>query len=275
MFASIFSVMITIVLFPAGGIAAEKDFTNSQRPIAVQGALDIEISSLLKTMGTYKQETYGGYTFFIGKISKIPVIVARTEMGKANAAASTALLIDHYHPKAIINQGTAGGHDPNLHVFDTVIGEKVMNIDSMESEHLDAGQGIRPKTWKFTKTFIRENGKIQEYAYFKSDPQLVKSAIRAAKKYQHGKVVLGKIGSTDFWNREVDRIQWFHQTAGTSAEEMEAAAVAQVAKGFHIPFLSIRTISNSEVSGDKIIDQPTAGQYSAEFAVEIIKELGK
>jgi adenosylhomocysteine nucleosidase len=276
--AAIFTASLMIALLLSEGTstqAATSDFPNSQRPIAVQGALDMEISGLLKAMGNYKQETYGSYTYFIGKIAEIPVIVSRTEIGMVNAAASTALLIDHYHPKAIINQGTAGGHDPNLHVFDTVIGVVVMNIGSMESKHLDDGQGIRPRTWKFTKAEIRKNGKIKEYADFKSDPKLVKAALRAAKQYQHGKVVQGKVGSSDFWNREVDRIQWFHDTVGTSVEEMEAAAVAQVAKGFNIPFLSVRTVSNSEVSGDKIIDQPTAGQYGAEFTVKMIKELGK
>lgn len=67
----------------------------------------------------------------------------------------------------------------------------------------------------------------------------------------------------------VDRIQWFHKNAGTSVEEMEAAAVAQVAKGYNTPYLSIRTISNSEVSGGRIEELKTAGQYCGEFAVEM------
>lgn len=63
--------------------------------------------------------------------------------------------------------------------------------------------------------------------------------------------------------------------AGTTAEELEAAALEQVAKGFHIPFLSIRTISNSEVSGNQIVDLHTAGKYCSEFNGKIIKELEK
>lgn len=272
--------MITFLLIGCSSVmGASTDSLHNQQldhpPIAVQGAMDVEVSVLLKEMGAYRQETHGNYTYYLGKINKIPVVISRTGIGMVNAAASTALLIENYHPKVIINQGTAGGHDPNLHVFDTVIGSEVMNIGRLTSEHLDAGQGIRPRSWKFTKTEMRENGKIKEYASFKSDPKLVKAALRVADKYKHGKVVVGKIGSTDFWNREVDRILWFHKTARTSAEEMEAASVAQVAKGFHIPFLSVRTISNSEVSGEKIEDLETAGHYCAEFAVEIVKVLGK
>ncbi|MFJ5714157.1 5'-methylthioadenosine/S-adenosylhomocysteine nucleosidase [Neobacillus sp. NPDC093127] len=270
--------LLMMVTYFLAGFPSTKEAASSRQkgnqPIAVQGAMDIEISVLLKEMGQYKQETHGNYTYYIGKIKEIPIVISRTGIGMVNAAASTALLIEHYHPRAIINQGTAGGHDPKLHVFDSVIGVEVMNIGRLRSEHLDDGQGIRPKTWKFVETEIRENGKIKEYTAFKSHPDLVKAALSAAPNYRHGKVVVGKVGSSDFWNREVDRIQWFHKKAGTSVEEMEAASVAQVAKGFHIPFLSVRTVSNSEVSGDKIEDLETAGQYCAEFAVEIVKAMG-
>ncbi|MGM0876953.1 MAG: 5'-methylthioadenosine/S-adenosylhomocysteine nucleosidase [Bacillota bacterium] len=247
----------------------------SSQPIAVQGAMDMEISALLMKMGNYKEETYGNYTFYRGKIDGIPVIVSKTEVGMVNAATSTTLLIEKYQPKAIINQGTAGDHDPNLHVFDTVIGTEVMNIGKYTTEHLDDGQGMKPESWVFDETEMRENDELKRYASFKSDPELVKVALSVADKYMHGKVVEGKVGSADVWNREVDRIQWFHEKAGTSVEEMEAASVGQVAKSFDVPYLSIRTVSNSEVSGDKIEDLETAGQYGAEFAVEIVKALGK
>lgn len=246
------------------------------QPIAIQGAMDMEVSALLDAMKDYQEEKHGNYTYYVGEIEETPVVVSRTEIGMVHAAASTTLLIENYHPKAIINQGTAGGHDPDLHVFDTVIGTEVMNIGNLRSEHLDDEQGMKPETWKFMTTGMRdEKGEKQEVKSFTSDPELVKIALSVADQYKHGKVVEGKVGSADFWNREIDRIQWFHENAGTSVEEMEAASVAQVAKGFNIPYLSIRTVSNSEVSGDKIEDLETAGKYGAEFAVEIVKAMDK
>ncbi|MCY9513940.1 phosphorylase family protein [Paenibacillus apiarius] len=263
--------MIGIGLPSYGATAASKD----DRPIAVQGAMDVEVSALLKEMGSYRTETYGSYTYYIGHIGNVPVVVSRTEIGMVNAAASTTLLIEKYYPKAIVNQGTAGGHDPNLHVFDTVVGSKVMNIGNYRTERLADGQGIKPETWIFQETSLREHGTESSYDTFSSDPELVKAALSAAPAYKHGKVAEGFIGSADVWNREVDRIQWFHDKIGTSAEEMEAAAVAQVAQAFHVPYLSLRTISNSEVSGDTIEDLTTAGQYGAEFAVEVVKAIDK
>lgn len=247
---------------------------NAEQPIAVQGAMDVEISALLNEMNDYKEEKHGSYTFYVGKIGDIPVVVSRTEIGMVHAAASTTLLIEKYQPRIIINQGTAGGHDPNLRVFDTVIGTEVINIGNLRTEYLEEAQGMKPDAWIFMPTRMMENGKEKQYDSFQSDPELIKIALSVADKYKYGTVVEGKVGSADFWNREIDRIHWFHENAGTSVEEMEAAAAAQVAKGYNIPYLSVRTVSNSEVSVDDIEDLDTAGQYGAEFAVEIVKAIG-
>ena len=38
----------------------------------------------------------------------------------ANAAAATALAIERFEPHAVLNQGTSGGHAPDLHRGDIV-----------------------------------------------------------------------------------------------------------------------------------------------------------
>lgn len=278
LFANIF--ILIFLLFGCstteGKVDQPKEETTKAQPIAVQGAMDVEVSKLLDAMGDYKEEKHGNYSFYIGKIDNIPVVVSRTEIGMVNAASSTTLLIEKYHPKAIINQGTAGGHDPDIHVFDTVIGKKVVHIANIRTEHLDAGQGMKPEKWEGMATNVREaNGKQKEFTSFTSDPKLVKAALNVADQYKHGKVVEGTIGSGDWWNREIDRIKWFHEKYGTSAEEMEAFAVAQVAHAYKVPYLSLRTISNSEVTKDGEEDLETAGEYGAEFSVDVVKEIGK
>jgi len=242
--------------------------------IAIQGAMDGEVIALLEAMETYKEEKFGTYSFYIGEIDSMPLIVSRSEIGMANAAASTTLLIDKYHPDVIINQGTAGGHDPNLRVFDTIIGEEIMHINSFMSPHRDKEEGMSPENWVWMHSFIREaDGRLEEKFTFKSDSELVKAARDTVEEYTQGKVVVGKIGTADFWNREIDRIYWFHQNFHTSGEEMEAYAVAQIADAFKVPFLSIRTISNSEVTDDGIEDLDTAGRYCAEFSLQVAKKI--
>lgn len=238
--------------------------------IAIQGAMDGEIVVFLEAMGTYTEEKHGNYSFYIGELYGIRVVLSRTEIGMVNAAAATVLLIDKYKPSVILNQGTAGGHDPRLQVFDTIIGKEIIHINSFMTHHLDEGQGMDPATWIPMDSVMRqENGELTEIGVLESDPQLVETALSLTADYSYGKVAAGRIGSADFWNREVDRINWFHQNFQTVGEEMETFAAAQVAKSFEVPFLSIRTISNSEVAADETEDLETAGRYCAEFVIKV------
>ena len=74
---------------------------------------------------------------------------------------------------------------------------------------------------------------------------LMAAATASTSSYAEGHVVSGVIGSSDMWNSELDRIARFHEAYGTSAEEMEAAAAAQVAELNHVPFLAVRVLSNN------------------------------
>ena len=61
------------------------------------------------------------FHFVRGTLDGYPVIVSRTEQGISNAAVTTALAMQNFDPIAVINQGTAGGYDPDLHTFDIVL----------------------------------------------------------------------------------------------------------------------------------------------------------
>jgi adenosylhomocysteine nucleosidase len=92
---------------------------------------------------------------------------------------------------------------------------------------------------------------------FPADAALRAAAKTAAPRYAPGVAVEGVIGSSDVWNSERDRIARLHDTYGTSVEEMETAAAAQVAAASGVPFLGIRVLSNN-ITND--------GAYSATSA---------
>jgi adenosylhomocysteine nucleosidase len=104
---------------------------------------------------------------------------------------------------------------------------------------------------------------------FPGDEGLLAAARDARGQYQKGHVVEGVIGSSNVWNSEIDRIQRFHEQFGTSAEEMETAAAAQIAGLFQIPFLGIRVVSNNITNGEAY-DTKT-GEACQDYVLEVVK----
>ena len=100
----------------------------TQAPIVIQGAMPVETQVLADALQNRTEQQVQGWTFWSGTIDGYPVVVSKTKKGMTNAAASTALAIERFHPLAIINQGTAGGHDPALHVLDIVVGTATANL---------------------------------------------------------------------------------------------------------------------------------------------------
>ncbi|MFW1707822.1 5'-methylthioadenosine nucleosidase, partial [Acinetobacter baumannii] len=81
--------------------------------------------------------TYNGY----------PMSITKTRLGMSNSAAATALAIERYKPIAILNQGTAGGHDPDLHVYDIDLGKYATNIGAFRTPKQPLCGGTNSLTW--------------------------------------------------------------------------------------------------------------------------------
>ncbi len=246
-----------------------------KQPIIVQGPMPIEAEKLAGHLEDVKEEKSGSFVFYKGKLEGYPVIVAKTGKGMENTAAATAVAIEKYDPAAIINQGTSGGHDPELNVFDIVLGEKTVNLGSLKTGALDEGEGIEPKEWipmdlMASEGSAGEDPDAENIRYFEGDEGLLAAAKAVKGKYEKGKVVEGTIGSADVWNNEVDRINWFHEKYGTSVEEMEGAAGAQIAAAYDVPFLGIRVLSNNKVNGGQY--NPDTAEANQAYVLEVLKE---
>ena len=242
-------------------------------PILIQGAMDVEVDTMVAALQEKQALTIGAWTFWQGTLAGYPVVISRTEVGLANAAAATTLAIERFKPRLIINQGTSGGHDPALHRGDIVIATKSFNMGAYRSDFTPADQGIDPRKWhNFEVTMrLRENGKLVEHSSFAGDPELVGRALGMADRYQHGRVVAGIIGTADEWNRQVARINWLHQTYNTAAEEMETSSAALVAEAYKVPFVGIRVLSNTDLHGEEFDPQTTI--HCQQFVIDYTKAL--
>ncbi|BCL76833.1 MTA/SAH nucleosidase [Jeongeupia sp. HS-3] len=220
------------------------------KPIVIQGAMQVEVAVLVSRLSGAVCETAGGWTFWRGLLGGVPVVISRTGMGMSNAAAATAIAIERYAPLAVINQGTAGGHDPQLLPHDLVLGTRVIHLGAFQSPYRAPGAGSDTLAWR--PLDLMDQSETADFTLpvpmsFAADPALLAAARRAA--YPAGQVVDGVIGSSDVWNNELDRIAHFHARYGTLVEEMEAASVAQVCGQYGVPFLCVRVVSNNIVIG--------------------------
>lgn len=242
------------------------------RHILIQGAMEEETSILISALQNPKEITLGVWSYVVGTIDDYPVVISRTRIGMTNAAASTVLAVEHFKPIAIINQGTAGGHDPELHKGDLVLAKEVLNISAFETEFKKEGEGIDPITWSFRGLEVLDKH-TSNWIFrknFKCNDELFNIATSLKSTFREGKVIEGIIGSGDIWNKEIDRILWHNKTIKTSAEEMEAASVAQIADNYNIPFLCIRILSNNEIHHEDF--DPSTGGACQEYTLDVVKE---
>ncbi len=251
------ALLLTVTLAAACGSrtpAPAASVATGARPIVVQGAMDIEVKTLVAALDHPTEEHIDGWTFWSGTIGGVPVVVSKTLKGTANAAAATALATGRYRPIAIINQGTAGGHDPALRVSDIVLGATAVNIGAFRTGTRAQGAGSSIDEWRPLDLLqsdgsAGQNPNAWQMRRFTADADLLAAAQRVRDWYTRGRVVDGVIGSSDMWNSELDRIAHFHDEFGTSVEEMETAAAAQVAGLAQVPFLGIRVVSNNITNG--------------------------
>ncbi len=267
--AFLFTVLITfsVPVLPQGSLAGV-------RPVVVQGAMPSETEKLVGRLDNVSEEKVGGWTFWRGTVEGYPVIVSKTLKGVANAAAATAIVIDRYNPIAIINQGTAGGCEPTLHLYDIVLGTGSVNLGAFKTPYRPAGTGSNAVDWVPLNLMLSEgsagnDSAARTVARFPGDTVLLGAARSVAGLYTRGREAEGVIGSSDMWNDEIDRISVFHTRYGASVEDMETASAAQIASLFHVAFLGIRVVSDNTTNDE--VYEPKTGEACEEYVYHVVR----
>ena len=222
--------------------------------------MEEEVEILRNKMDNVQQETIAGCEFNSGTLNGVDVVLLKSGIGKVNAAMSTAILLEKYAPTAVINTGSAGGFSPELKVGDVVISTEVV--------HHDVDVTI----------FGYAYGQVPNLPpTFKADEKLIAVAEEAAKKIEDVQVVQGLIATGDSFMNDPERVQFVrNKFPELQASEMEAAAIAQVAHQFGIPFIIIRALSDiagkeSNISFDAFLE--TAAINSSQLVENIVNQL--
>lgn len=91
-------------------------------------AMESELNGFLAQY-QFERELVCGIPIFVLKKDEKVVYLAKSEVGKVNAAILTTTLILKLKPQYVINAGIAGGLNPSIHLLDIVASTKVAYHD--------------------------------------------------------------------------------------------------------------------------------------------------
>lgn len=177
---------------------------------------------------------------------------------QGNAAIASQLLIDQFGVTAIINAGTAGGMDPRLELFDTVISTEVCYHD------------VAPD-------ILTDFHPWMESAFFQADRKLITlSKVVAPRIKQPGRVFWGRMATGESFIADDGR-QSIWDAFSPLTVDMETAAIAHVCHVNSIPFLAVRCVTDTAAhSGIGHFEEncPKAAAIAAEIVTALVRELG-
>jgi adenosylhomocysteine nucleosidase len=255
----------------AGLAVAPIAHAQAPAPIAVLSAFDPEWQTLKAHLHDAKTETVAGHDFITGTLSGKPVVLTLSGVSMVNAAMNTQRLIDHYHVRAIVFSGIAGGVDPSLHIGDVVVPEQwAQSLESVMARK--TGDGYTPPPWLSGVSKLPGYGMIiprgieagnasarpELHETFAADPQLLALARQVAAGI-HLKacsaanlcldhvpqVVVGGEGvSAPSFVDNADYRAYLAATFHARATDMESAAVVQVAYVNQVPAVVFRSLSD-------------------------------
>jgi adenosylhomocysteine nucleosidase len=217
--------------------------------IGIMSAMDEEINKLVSALDPLEEEsTEGGRTYYKGKLWGRSVVLVFSRWGKVAAATTATCLIAKYKVKQIVFTGVAGGIDEKLRVGDIVIGNQLYQHD------MDA----RPLFKQFEIPLLKMSNLSADAAliirareaaikFFRTDIQnIISPQVLQEFNISKPNVMEGAIASGDkFFNSRESCENLRNCLPDAICVEMEGAAVAQVCYEYNLPFVVIRTISDS------------------------------
>jgi adenosylhomocysteine nucleosidase len=161
-----------------------------------------------------------------------PVVIFHGGFGKTSAAGSTQYAIDRWHPRLLVNLGTAGGFSSDVHVGDIVLVTKTTIYDLYEA------MGDAAET-------------IADYA---STLDTSRWPARLAARVHPGPIVSA---DRDLVPAEVGQLRaTYHASVG----DWESGSIAFVARKNQVPLIILRAVTDVL---DEDHPSPTTGNVGA------------
>ncbi len=226
--------------------------------LGIIGAMQEEVELLVGGLEQAGQADYPGVTIHTGRLDGLDVLITVGGIGKVNAAMTTTYLLAAGATRVVFT-GVAGGVHPELRVGDIVV-----SSDCLQHDVDVTALGYRP-------------GEIPgETLSWPADEALQALALEAAHELEGVNVTGGRVVSGDVFVASPDKVAWLWQTFGAACAEMEGAAVAQVCARHGVPFVVIRSVSDT-AGGDANMDyrefMPVVARHSGQVVRGMTRRL--
>lgn len=207
------------------------------KTVAIIGALQKEVRLINDAIEGATVREEAGLSVVSGTYAGAHVAATTAGMGTVNVAAATQHLINAYGADTVIFSGIAGGLNPQLHISDIVIGERLRYLDTDTSLIAESAPGLEeftstPELVDVAEAVLRERG----YAAVAAGADSAGDTLR----YLRGTIATGDRFVTGAAMREA-AIDATH----ADCVEMEGAAVAHIAAKNGARCLVLRAISDN------------------------------
>lgn len=194
--------------------------------IGIIVAMDKELQLLCPMLDNRMTVTIDDTLFNCGRMAKHDIVVFQCGIGKVNAAVGVMTLVSNFDLDLIINTGVAGAADASVSEMDIVVGNRITYHD----------------VWCGPET---EMGAVQGLPRFYEAPAHVVAKIPKRKDIKKGLIASG-----DYFVDSLEKLNEIKANFPDAlAVDMESGAIAQVCYLKHLPFMSMRVISDSPVAG--------------------------
>lgn len=200
------------------------------KKIGIIVAMEEECEEIEKIMKQKENREINNITFIKGKIENKICILAKSGVGKVNAARTAQILIDNFDIESVINIGAAGAVNNMLNIGDVLIGKHVVQHD------------FDITAFGHSKGYITGVGDRVE-----CDRELIKKfeSVIENKNERSYEIKLGIIATGDIFVTDVAMRDKIRAKFDADVVDMECGAIAQVAYLNNKPFMVVRVISDA------------------------------
>ncbi len=217
--------------------------------VGIVCAVEAELKPFLNHMALVETVDHAMLRIHSGFLDGVQIVALFCGVAKVNAAIATQILIDQSHVDCIILSGTAGGIDRRLKIGDTVISTEVTYHD------LEEGVLVKHHPW------------MPDLSFRAGDALLAQGKRAVETGTFRQRVFFGTMVTGDYF-ADAATMARIRAKYDPMCIDMETAAVAHACYVNGVPFLAIRSVTDTEDhSGKDAFDENCALASENSFAV--------